>query len=115
MANINVSPTDPAQAGTAAVNFLSGNAIDDDYFIANNGQTVVRFANGAGSACTVTIETPATVAGLAIADQTVVVPVNSIRYIGPFEPAYFSNADGRIHLTLSGGTFANLVAEAVRL
>lgn len=115
MADVAVQPIASRQAGVEPVNFLTGHAADDDFYIPNNGKTIIRFRNGGAGAVTVTVETPVTYAGLALADQTIVVPGGATRYMGIFDPENFNDADGRIHITLAGGTFGSMVAEAVRL
>ena len=115
MADVIVAPVASRQVGVAPANFLDGHALADDYYIPNDGCTIVRFRNGGVGAVTVTIETPRTYAGLALADQTVAVAGGSTAYFGPFDPGIFNDDDGRLHITLSGGTFAQFVAEAVRI
>lgn len=54
------------------------------------GQVALQIANGGGSPITVTVQTPGTVVGLAVADATVSVPAAATRLIGPFPSSVFA-------------------------
>lgn len=54
------------------------------------GNVALRVANGSGASVTVTVQTPGTVGGLAIADLTVTVPAAGTRDIGPFPASLFA-------------------------
>lgn len=54
------------------------------------GQVALWVKNGAGAPITVTVQTPGTVAGLAIADATVSVPAAGERMLGPFPTSVFA-------------------------
>jgi hypothetical protein len=78
----------------------------------NNGKTVLFVNNGSASPITITIDTPGTVAGLAINDLTVSVPAGKEYAIGPFV-ADFNQADGYVWATFSAVTDVKI--DAVRL
>lgn len=54
------------------------------------GQVALRVLNGSGAPITVTVITPGTVAGLAIADATATIPAAGQRDIGPFPASVFA-------------------------
>lgn len=59
-----------------------------------DGRTFVHVKNADGSAHNVTITTPGTAYGEAIADDVVAVPAGGERMFGPFDPAGFAGSDG---------------------
>lgn len=65
---------------------------------------LVRVVNGSAGEVTVTIPTPAQVAGLDVAERTVAVPAGGTRFIGPFPPSAYRQADGSVHLDYSAVT-----------
>jgi hypothetical protein len=83
----------------------------DGHSVANDGKlTFVHVKNGSGGEVTVTIDTPGTVDGLAIADRTVAVPAGEERIIGPFPTAYYNQADGTVHVDFSAVTSVTIAA-----
>lgn len=57
----------------------------------NDGRVFLLVRNAGAGAQNVTLLTPGTVEGLAIADVVVSVPAGASRYIGPFPPATFGD------------------------
>lgn len=82
-----------AAAGTAVV---SGN----DYVFANDGNSRLVILNSANST-TVTIATPGTVDGLAIADRTYTVASSANVVAGPFPTAIYNNNSGQVSFTVN--------------
>lgn len=72
--------------------------------IAADSRTFLVVKNGGGSSITVTVVTPATVSGLAVADLAVTVPNAGERWIGPFAPGAFADANGQASITYSAVT-----------
>lgn len=58
----------------------------------SNGRTFAHVKNAGASSDTVTVVTPGTVSGLAIADLTVSVANGTEKFIGPLDPAVFATA-----------------------
>jgi hypothetical protein len=75
---------------------------------ANTGDEFIHVKNGDGSSHTVTIETPATVDGLAVADRDVAIPAGEERMIGPFPGSTYNDGDGMVQLTYDGVTSVTL-------
>jgi hypothetical protein len=73
----------------------------DTYYMPNDGRTKLNVRNATGFACTVTIETPATVDGLAVADRTVSVADNKEFLIGPWPIDTYSNSSGNVKFTFN--------------
>ncbi len=66
--------------------------------------TIIRAINGSGAPVTLTVVTPGTVDGLAIADRQIPIPAGADRYVRCPRLPYRDPADGRVHLTWSDDT-----------
>lgn len=65
----------------------------------------LHFKNTSGSSYNITIPTPNTLIGLAVADAIVTITASSERMIGPFPAQHFADpADGRVDVTYTGVT-----------
>lgn len=92
--------------------YSAGDATNDHEFD-NSGQNVVlHVKNGGGSGITVTIVTPGTVDGLAIADKAVSVGAGVEMFIGPFNNSqYGSGTNSRsVYFDLDTDTSVTLAA-----
>ncbi len=73
------------------------NAATDGHAIDNASKRVfIHVKNGSGGSVDVTITTPSTVDGLAIADRVVAVPASGERMIGAFPEAVYSQEDATL-------------------
>lgn len=91
MARTALVPVDAADEGVK-VTFTAANV--DGHSIPGGGSVRLLVTNGDASSKTVTIQTPATQGGLAVADQAVVVPAGETWCIGPFTPNLYDRASG---------------------
>lgn len=66
----------------------------------NEGRTFMHIQKGAG-ATTLTIDTPGTVDGLAIAQRTVAVAATTEKFIGPFQPGVYNQTTDVVHVDIS--------------
>lgn len=66
----------------------------DGHSIVNDGRTVLYVKNGGAGSVNVTIQTPGSVDGNAIADRVVAVPAGEDRIIGPFAPRVYNQQSG---------------------
>lgn len=103
MSRTDITPT--AVAATGTTDTLSAANADGSAFF-NNGRTWVEVANASGGPINVTIQTPRTVDGLAVADQVVAVADGTRKKIGPF-PADTYNIQsgddaGQVYIDFSG-------------
>ena len=96
MADITVTVLDILKAGSADPTYVGSLSVSNNYQAQNNGRTFIHVKNGGGSPDTVTIVTQTTVDGNAIADRAVVVPAGEEKFIGPFPPHLYNNADGEV-------------------
>lgn len=77
-------------------------ATTNTYKIRNNGRVFVQVKKSGAGDCTVTIATPKTVGGLAVADQTVTVAATTgDKQIGPWPPDIYNDGSGDVNLTFS--------------
>jgi zona occludens toxin (predicted ATPase) len=84
MPRVNLPHTQITRVGVAPGAEVNGDATNDHVTV-NDGRVYLLVRNADGSnAHAVTIVTPGTVDGQAIADRIVSVPANASRYIGPF-------------------------------
>lgn len=110
MADVDLTVQDVSRSGVAP-SYTSPLGIANTYHVPNNGRMVLHFKKTGAGACTVTITTPGTVDGLAVADRTVVVPeLTGDVMIGPFPPATYNDADHEIRFTVSEVTGLSVAA-----
>lgn len=67
---------------------------------ANLTEDILLYFESASGAKTVTVTTPATVGGAAVADPAVTVPASGRQFAGPFNKDYF-NSSGKVSMTYS--------------
>jgi hypothetical protein len=94
-----VNVTDNDSAATSA----------DTYYVPNNGSVRLIITNAAGPN-NVTIVTPGTVDGLAIADRVTALLASKTYVLGPFPTTVYNDGQGRLGFTVS----ANADVIAVR-
>ncbi len=102
MTEVRVAPQRTGAAG--AIPTRTGSlSTSDTYLIRNDGKTFISLLKTAAVNCVPTIETPATVGGLAVAEQTVatVVATTGDVIAGPFAPAIFNDSSGDMRITFS--------------
>lgn len=95
----------------------ASDGLEPTYAAASGGGDTVRVAenlflhvkNGDASAHTVTVATPGTVAGLAIADLTATIPASEERMIGPIDQN-FRASTGLASITYDGVTSVTIAA-----
>lgn len=97
-----------ARVGTGLV------ATTRTYKFRNDGRTFLQFIKTGSGACTVTITTPGTAGGVAIADVTVNVPATTGDVtVGPLSMRLFNDGNGDVSFTVSDT--AGLSMTAIRL
>lgn len=95
----------------------TGTGLNPTYSAASGGGDTVRTGkttflhvkNGGGSSVTVTVATPGTAYGLAIADLAIAIPAGEERMFGPIDDA-FRGANGSASITYSGVTSLTIAA-----
>lgn len=90
------------KGGLTATYTNSGLTTTDTYKFRNDGKVFIHFKKTGAGACTVTITTPNTSDGLAIADQTVTVDASTgDEMVGPLSPSLFNDASSDVSFTIS--------------
>ena len=86
----------------------------DGHAVLNRGEMFLHVKNASGAPINVTLVTPSTVRGRAVADDVVAVPAAGERMIGPFDPELFdfkSGADAnKLHVNFSSVTSVTVAA-----
>ena len=81
---------------------LTYNAADLEMMAPNDGNVFLHFKNTNGATRDITVITPGTVYGLAVADLVVTIAITTgDRMIGPLPPAIFNQSDGSVHFNVS--------------
>lgn len=114
MADVRLNPQQVDEDGLTAT-YTGSLSVTDTYLVNNDGRTIMHFKKSGVGACVVTIDTPGTVRGLAVADRTVNVPATTGDvFCGPFPPnVYNQPATHDLKFTLSD--IAGLTVAALRV
>lgn len=97
-----LNKTQVTQAGVAPATVAAGGGGDEFYPDEN---TWLEVTNGGGAPINVTVSTPKTHHGKAIADDVVAVPAGATRKLGPYPAEDYANpADGKADVSYSGVT-----------
>ncbi len=105
MADVTLTVYQAARPLASAPNYTAnktGATSSNVYFFPNNGRVVLLMA--AATTANVTIETPNTQDGNAIADLTLALANTNVRVIGPFPPAVYNDSQGRVKVTVDANT-----------
>lgn len=105
MAYVNLAAQNITKNGIVPA-YVAATMVDGNMFT-NSGKEFIHVVNASAGAITVTIPTPATVAGLTIEDKAIVVAAGTERMIGPFQPGYFNQPAGG---TDAGKTYVTYTA-----
>lgn len=98
----------PVEINRSAVADISGaltaaDTTNGNKFTNDPGRTVLRAKNATASPVVITVDTPATVEGLAVADRTYSVPATTGDVlIGPFPAFYHQPGSQDVYLTTPG-------------
>lgn len=113
MPDVRVAPQEIKLAGIAP-SYTGSLTTSDTYKVTNDGRTFLHFKKTGLGACTVTLQTPRTVDGLAVEEKTVTVPASTGDVlVGPFDTDNFNDGSGDLAFTLSEVT--GLTVGAFRL
>jgi hypothetical protein len=83
---------------------------------ANDGATFLLIKNTTGTAVAITITTPSTVGGFAVADLHFSIPATSgLMYAGPFDPSIFNDSSGLVTVDFGGDVAATTTVGAFKL
>ena len=101
MPEVRITPQPVVEGGLAAV-YTGTLLTTNTYRVRNDGKTILHFLKTAAVACTVTIDTPNTVDGHAIAQATVTVAATTgNQFCGPFPKSVYNDSQGDLTFTCS--------------
>lgn len=99
---VRVSVEQNLKSGLTATYTSSGLLTTNTYKVRNDGKVLLHFKKTGAGACTVTITTPNTSQGLAIADQTVTVPATTGDvFVGPLPASLFNDSSSDVAFSIS--------------
>jgi len=106
-----IAPQKIVKAGLAPA-FTGSLSTGNTYRVNNDGKTALHFKKTGAGACTVTIDTPRSVAGLAIAQHTVNVPATTgdVMVAGLLPGVFNQVGAGYVEFTLSEVTGLTVAA-----
>ncbi len=112
MANVILVPTVSVAGGIAAAPVSMATA--DNYIVRNNGRVLLHFVKTGANPATITIVTPKTISGLAVVEQTFVVPATTGDvWAGPFPRDTYNDNSGDMDVSTSEETA--ITVEAVQV
>lgn len=114
MANVTLTVQEMSRSGITPSYTASGASpllnIADTFKFNNTGKEFLHFKKTGAGDCTVTIQTPGTVDGLAVAERTVTIPATTgDKMIGPFPPGTYNDTSS----TFSGFTLSEITGLSV--
>lgn len=110
MARSVITPAAIVRTGVAQPAAVVSDATNNHYIAANNGRIFLRVENVGVTSRTITVQTPGTVDGLAISDLTVSLAAGDVKYIGPFPPSVYNQADDSLYVDPSADTDLEITA-----
>jgi hypothetical protein len=101
-----VSVTTQKIVGSGLAPALTGPTADGD--VIDSGAVALMVTNGSGGSINVTVQTPATQSGLAVAEQIVAVGAGATKLIGPVPAGTYARPsgldEGRVYVDYSSQT-----------
>lgn len=114
MADVRLTPQQVDEDGLTAT-YTSTLSTGDTYLVNNDGRVVLHFKKTGAGDCTVTVQTPGTVRGLAVADRTFTVTgLTGDLFAGPFPPGVY-NAPGAHDLRFTVSEVTGLSVAVLRV
>lgn len=92
MSRAALTPTNVTRTGEDIATLSAANA--DGYAVSNDGATWFEAANSDAGTVTITVQTPRTIDGLAVAEYTITVAQNERQIFGPFPRDTFNQSSG---------------------
>jgi hypothetical protein len=120
MSTVTLTVQEIARTGLAVTRTAAGSSpllnVVDTFQFNNTGKEFLHFMKSGAGACTVTISTPGTVDGLAIADRTVTVAATTgDNMIGPFPPSNYNTAGTATFAGFTVSEVTGLTVAVIRL
>jgi hypothetical protein len=115
VAEVKRTPDVPTASGVEPTVIEGMNTADTQLIANKSGNVLLRVSNGSGEATEVTIVTPGTVNGNAIADKVVSVAAGKTKEIGPFAPSTYNNTKKNLEVKFSKTTSIKLEVAEITL
>ncbi len=110
MSNVDVAVEQITPQGTDLTD-TGSLSTGNTYLVPNDGNVFLHIKKSGAGSCTVTIATPGSVDGNAIADLTVTVAATTgDKMIGPLKPEVYNDANGKVAVTFSEVTGLTMAA-----
>jgi len=101
MSDVTIAPQKVVRTGVTP-SYTGTMLTTNVYVIRNTGRMILHFLKANAVDCDVTIQTPAKVIGIDVAELTVTVPASGgDKVIGPFPASIFNNGSGDLKFTMS--------------
>ena len=101
-ANVTLTVQTTSKTGSDVSRTDSGLSTSNTYKFRNDGKVLLLFEKSGAGDCTVTVTTPGTASGLAIADVTFNVPASTGDVVaGPFQTSLFNDSSDDVSFTIS--------------
>lgn len=101
MSDVRIEVEKLAASGLTA-SYTGSLSASNDYLISNDGAVFLHFKKSAAVDAVITVETPNTVGGLAIAEQTFTCPATTGDiFAGPFPPSIYNDGSHDLRFTPS--------------
>lgn len=104
MPPVSIPVTQLTDAGVAPPAQTNGDLTNGNQLDFNDGRIIVEVISTDAGAQSVTVVTPGSVGGFAIADNVVAVPAGATRIIGPLSPSTYNQSDGSVRVNPSVST-----------
>ena len=114
MARTDLTVLQVIQAGLNPAYTAANSVANGGNMFPNTGDAFLHVKNGSGSSINVTVDIPGLVAGMAISDLVVAVPAGGERMIGPFDPTWCNQSDGKVYVDFSAVTTVTVAAIKLR-
>ncbi len=89
-------------------------AVGNTYKVRNSGRVALLFEKSGSGEATITVATPATLGGLAVADQTItVIATTGDVTASRFPPAIYNDGNGDLNFTIDEGTAITCAVVAI--
>ncbi len=90
--------TEISRTGVDRPSQAVGDVANGNSIAGNDGRVFLEVTNDDAATQTVTIQTPGTIDGLAIADLVVSLAAAAVKLIGPLSPTTFNQSDGLVYV-----------------
>lgn len=105
MATVNMTLQQVTKTANGTTPSYTAATSSDTYKAPNDGRVFLHAKNVGGSPVTLTVSTPGTMDGNAVADYTATIPATTgDKLIGPFPPRVYNDDDQKLTITVSGAT-----------